>query len=176
MNVKIIRHPTQEDWDRAKYLALNTAGKRMVSRASEAWKKSLLKCEPSPIRTLMFTIEMTLPYYSSVHFVRHKFGVEHYVTSQRNDRQDRYDRRKAPQDAEVVHIMDINVAELINMAHFRLCSQADETTWKMMQMIVDKVCEVCPEMKEVLVPRCEYLGRCPEMFSCRRYQENHERD
>ena len=40
MNVKIIRHPTQEDWDRAKYLALNTAGKRMVSQASEDWNSS----------------------------------------------------------------------------------------------------------------------------------------
>lgn len=62
---------------------------------SDEWKRRILDAGHSPIRTLMFTVRMEIPYYVSVHFVRHKVGVEHYVRSQRNDRQSDYDRTKA---------------------------------------------------------------------------------
>ena len=51
-------------------------------------KKKYLTSEHSPIRYLRFIIRMEIPYCNSVHFVRHKLGVEHFVQSQRNDRQD----------------------------------------------------------------------------------------
>ena len=167
MKVEILRHPTQEDWDRCKMLALNTVSKKMVNAATDTWKEQMLASEHSPIRTLMFTIKLTIPYYTSVHFVRHKFGVEHYVTSQRNDRQDNYDRTKAPQDMPVVHIMDINAQELIFMAHRRLCNQADAVTQFVMRAIVKDVLKTNPEFKDVLVPNCIYRGgRCTEFERC----------
>lgn len=166
MEIKILRYPTQEDWLRCKTLALNTVSKIAVNQPDGKWKYQILKCEHSPIRTLMFTIKMEIPYYVSVHFVRHKYGVEHYVQSQRNDRQSNYDRNKAPQDSPVTHIMDINAQELIFMAHKRLCMQADVTTRKVMQMIVEKVLETNPEFKPFLVPSCEYYNECREMFPC----------
>ena len=133
-------------------------------------KKKYLKSEHSPIRLLNFIIKMEIPYYNSVHFVRHKFGVEHFVQSQRNDRQDKYDRKSAPQDAMVSHIMYINAQALMTMSHKRLCGQADLDTRKIMQTIVKEVLKTNPEFEDVLVPNCQYLHRCPEFFPCGRYK------
>ena len=168
MNVSMLRWPCTDDWIRCKVLALNTVGKTAGEYVSEEWKRKILRAEHSPIRTLMFTIKMEIPYYVSTHFVRHKFGVEHYVTSQRNDRQDKYDRRAARQDAEVSHIMDINAAELIAMARKRLCKNADPETQKVMREIVKQVIDLCPEFEGMLVPDCVYRGGCKEFEPCRR--------
>jgi hypothetical protein len=132
VNVEVLRTPNDEDWERCKMLALNTVSKTFSGEVTEEWRRKILRSEHSPIRTLMFTVRMEVPYYVSVHFSRHKYGVEHYVTSQRNDRQSEYDRKKAPQDAPVVHIMDINAQELMFMARRRLCGMADPATRQVM--------------------------------------------
>lgn len=170
--VEILRCPTEEDWMRAKQLACNTVGKKAINLPTEEWKRKLLKSEHSPARTLMFTFRLTLPYYVSVHFVRHKFGVEHFVTSQRNDRQDNYDRTQAPQNSEVIHIMDINATELIFMSHRRLCNQADPATRAVMKEICKQVEMISPEFKGLLVPQCEYLHECPEFYPCGYWDKN----
>lgn len=171
IKVRIIRHPEQQDWERCKDLALHTIGKKWTgSEVTEDWKRKMLKCKHSPIRTLMFTIEMEVPYYVSTHFVRHKFGVEHYVQSQRNDRQSNYDRELAPQGAMVTHTMDINAEALINMSHRRLCSQADVTTRYVMTKICQEVLGVNPEFKDELVPMCEFMHECPEIYPCGRHK------
>lgn len=167
--VEVLRHPTDEDWQRCKMLAMNTIGKKWAGTVSDTWKYKILKAGHSPIRTLMFTISIELPYWVSVHFVRHKYGVEHYVSSQRNDRQDDYDRTKAPQDAMVTHIMDVNAQELIQMARMRLCGQAAEETRQAMYEICKAVLEVNPEFRPFLVPKCrvgEVGFYCNEFKSC----------
>lgn len=168
MKVEILRYPTKEDWERCKLLALNTIGKKYSGKEiSEEWKIKILKAEHSPIRTLMFTIKLEIPYYVSVHLVRHKIGVEHYVQSQRNDRQNNYDRNKAQQDIIVNHILDINAQGLINMLHRRLCNQADPTTRKVMELIKEKVLINNPEFEYLLIPMCEYKnGWCDEFTPC----------
>ena len=173
MNVTISRYPTQDDWNRVKMLAFETEGKVATKPATDEWKIRMLKCQHSPIRTLMFTIHLIdVPYWVSVHFVRHKFGVEHYVRSQRNDRQTQYDRNSAPQNAPVNHIMEINAQELIYMAQKRLCSKAAEETKETMLAIVHEVVKLCPEFKQFLVPQCAYLGRCPEHRGCGLAKDN----
>lgn len=167
--VEVLRHPTADDWERCKALAMNTIGKGWTGAVSDDWKCKILKAEHSPIRTLMFTVKMEVPYWVSVHFCRHKFGVEHYVTSQRNDRQDAYDRRCAPQDTPVTHIMDINAQELVKMAHMRLCGQASEETRMVMREICRAVLETNPEFKPFLVPKCRAMGNvfyCNEFRPC----------
>lgn len=165
--IEILRRPTEEDWKRCKMLALNTIGKKYSgSEITDEWKQKILKAEHSPIRTLMFTIKMEIPYFVSTHLVRHKFGVEHFVQSQRNDRQDKYDRNKAPQNSMVIHIMDINAQELINMAHRRLCGQADKTTQEVMREIVKRINITNTEFNSSLVPMCVYQDGCPEFYSC----------
>lgn len=168
ISVNLLRCPNNDDWERCKALAMNTVGKEFSGKVTEDWKRKMLRAEHSPIRTLMFTVKMVVPYYVSVHFTRHKFGVEHYVTSQRNDRQDKYDRGSARQDIEVTHIMDLNAQSLINMGHLRLCNLADPATQATMMMIRAKVIEKCPEFEGVLIPSCEYRGKCPEIRPCGR--------
>lgn len=166
--VEILRYPTESDWERCKDLALRTIGRRYVGGGvTDKWKYKILKADHSPIRTLMFTIEMQIPYYVSVHFVRHKHGVEHYVQSQRNDRQSNYDREKAPQDEMVSHTMDINASALIHMAGMRLCGQAYYTTQLAMCEVVREVLKTNPEFEPFLVPKCiQRGGYCNEFESC----------
>ena len=167
MTVNILRYPTDADWERAKTFALNTIGKKYVGGVvSDDWKQKILRAGHSPIRTLMFTIKMDIPYYVSTCFVRHKYCVEHYVQSQRNDRQSKYDRRKAPQDSIVCHIMDVNAQELIQMAHMRLCGQATKEMRDIMREIVSEVVKTNPEFRPFLVPKCIAYGGCNEFKPC----------
>ena len=171
--IEVLKYPTEEDWQWVKLLAMNTMGKSylMDKDMSISLKKKYLKSEHSPIRVLNFIIKMEIPYCNSVHFVRHKMGVEHFVQSQRNDRQDNYDRHAARQDAPVSHIMYVNAQELMFMARRRLCGKADADTQKIMRMIVKEVLKTNPEFEEVLVPNCQYLHSCPEFQPCGRWKE-----
>ena len=173
-SVEIVKYPTQADWVWCKTCTLNTVGKVSTQLPTDEWKEKLIQAEHSPLRELWFGIKMTIPSYVSVHFVRHHIGVNHYVQSQRNDRQTNYDRSKAPQDAMVSHIMSVNAQELVFMAHKRLCGQADPYTRKVMQEIVKQVIKTNPEFKDVLVPLCWYRnGKCTEFNCCglnRQYQ------
>lgn len=100
-------------------------------------------------------------------FVRHHVGVNHYVQTQRNDRQEKYDRTQAPQGEMVSHIMSINAQALVHMAHKRLCMQASPETREVMQEICRQVIELQPQFKSVLVPLCKYRnGKCTEFFPC----------
>lgn len=167
IKVEILRHPEKEDWEHCKTLALNTIGRKYAgTEVTDEWKRAMLKCEHSPIRTLMFTIKMEIPYFVSVHLVRHKIGVEHYVQSQRNDRQSKYDRELAPQNAMVSHIMEVNAEQLMFMARRRLCKQADVTTRYVMTRICREVIKTNHEFEEFLKPMCHYRKECPEFKSC----------
>lgn len=166
--VELIKYPTEEDLLWVKRCTLNTVGKDTTKGPTEDWMKRLVEAEHSPIRELWFGVKMTIPYWVSVHFVRHHIGVNHYVQTQRGDRvNDGVDRNTKPQGETVTHIMSINAQELINMAHKRLCMQASLETRETMKSIVKLVCEVAPYMKDVLVPLCKYRnGKCTEMFPC----------
>lgn len=174
IQVEILRNPTKADWARCKELALNTMGKKHAGKeVTDEWKRQILKAQHSPIRTLMFTIKLTIPYFASVHLVRHKIGIEHYVQSQRNDRQTMYDRELAPQNAMVSHIIDVNAEQLMFMSHRRLCGMADATTRYIMTQICKEVEKVNPEFNGFLIPMCEYRGGCPEFKPCGYWEVNH---
>ena len=166
MQVELLRSPNESDLYWVKICTLNTVGKNSTKAPTDEWIERLVKAEHSPIRELWFGIKMEIPYWVSVHFVRHHIGVNHYVQTQRTDRTGT-DRNEKRQDEVVSHIMSINAQELINMSHKRLCKQASKETRQVMQMIVDEVVKVAPYMKDVLVPLCKYRnGKCTEMFSC----------
>jgi hypothetical protein len=89
------------------------------------------------------------------------------VQSQRNDRQNNYDRTKAPQDSTVSHIMYVNAQELMFMSRRRLCTQADEFTRTVMEEVCRQVMEICPEFNNTFEPMCFYRGgRCTEFDCC----------
>ena len=165
--VELLKYPTAKDWQWVKTCTLNTVGKKSAKEPTEEWKTKLLESEHSPIRELWFGIRMTIPYWVSVHFVRHHIGVNHYVQTQRTDRTG-IDRNNLPQGELVSHIMSVNAQELIFMAHKRLCKQASKETREVMKLICDEVVKVCPIIKNLLVPLCVYRnGKCSEMFPCK---------
>lgn len=168
MKVEILKYPNEKDLLWVRQCTLNTIGKSTTKQPTEKWLKQLVEAEHSPIRELWFGIKMEVPYWVSVHFVRHHIGVNSYVQTQRSDRTN-IPRDELPQGQLVSHIMSVNAQELIFMAHKRLCKQASKETREVMQEICKQVIEVAPYMKDVLVPLCSYRGGiCKEMFSCRK--------
>lgn len=168
MEVHIIKSPTEQDWMEVKRRALVTVGKNPVTPPDDEWKHKILKARHSPIRYLQFSFYLEdIPSYVSVHLVRHVHS-QPYVKSQRNDRQSDYDRTKAPQDTPVNMIWDMNAEELMTISNKRLCRLADPVTRSVVQKMCDEVSSVNPEFKDFLVPNCQYLGECKEMFSCKR--------
>lgn len=165
--VELLKMPSESDWAWVKTCTLNTVGKTSTKLPTAEWKRKIIEAEHSPLRELWFGVRMTIPSYVSVHFVRHHIGANHYVQSQRNDRQSNYDRTKAPQDTMVSHIMSVNAQELVFIAHKRLCRQADPYTRKVMEEIVRQVVELYPEFESVLVRLCKYRGGlCTEFYPC----------
>ena len=133
---------------------------------SSKWKKTILLSEHSPIRKLIFSWKWTnLPYWVSVHFVRHKFGIEPFVSTQRTDRTGE-DRTGARQDAPVEHECFANAQTVIFMSRRRLCSQASPETRAAWRLVVDEIAKVEPEVASACVPECVYRGFCPEFKCC----------
>lgn len=166
MDIEILKHPTEEDWMLCKKCTLVTVSKESNLPPTDEWKVKLLKANHSPIRTLQFCFRLTdIPYWVSVHLCRHVHATP-FVSTQRNDRQVKYDRGKAPQDSPVNMCWYMNAEELITIAHKRLCAQASKETRDIIRMICDKVVEVNPEFKDLLVPLCVYRGGLCEEFNC----------
>lgn len=140
-----------------------TAGKDIEVKSM----KRMYESEHSPTRTQLFVIEMQgIPTFVSVHLVRHKVGVEHYVKSNRSDRGgDEQANRLSP----VNHMMLINAQGLINMARRRLCGKASKETQEVMQEIWYGVNAVDPDLSACMVPDCEYRKGCYEFGSCGRW-------
>lgn len=173
MEIKLLEYPRESDWIACKQRALVTVKTLAdpdwkIEIPSEDWKHRILEARHSPIRYLRFSFYLIgVPYYVSVHLVRH-VHAQPYVRSQRNDRQSDYDRTKAPQDAPVNMIWDMNAEELMVIANKRLCQTADPKTREVVHQMVNLVNKVRPEFKPFLVPACSYHGTCHEMFPCRR--------
>lgn len=173
MTVELIGAPGEREWMEVKRRALVTVGKAPVNPPDAAWKHRILEARHSPIRYLVFSFYFhDLPSWISVHFVRH-VHAQPYVKSQRNDRQTSYDRTKAPQDAPVDMILDVNAEELMVMANKRLCGQAAAETRRTMRQMCDLALAACPELEGLLVPMCEHCGGvCHEMFPCGRAKKD----
>lgn len=130
---------------------------------------SMYRCEHSPIRTQLFWLEMDeLPTFVSVHCVRHKIGIDHFV---RSNRPDRGGDGKADRETPIMHSALVNAEALIAMAKKRLCYQAHEATRDAMIAIRDAVELVDPALARYMVPQCVYRGGvCPELKPCGNYR------
>ncbi len=148
MNITLLKYPTDEDWAFAKQCALVTIGKEMKTEPDMAWKHAILRARHSPIRTLQFAFYLEgVPYWVSTHLARH-VHAQPFIRSQRNDRQDEYDRNAARQDAPVDMIWYMNAEELMTIAEKRICKLAAK------------------EFEGLLEPHCTKYGDCPEMKPC----------
>lgn len=166
MNINIIYTPTEKDWLRARNDALTTQRKQSDKSPSPELKKKMIISEHSPIRDLKVVWEwIDLPSWISVHYVRHHQGVEHYVSTQRNDIQKLYDRRKAPQDSPVNHRCSANFQAILNISRARLCLNASPETRMAWNLFLGELFGYEPELVGLCVKPCIYRnGICPEVF------------
>lgn len=168
MNISLIEYPIEKDWIECKRRCLVTVGKNKIINVPDMeWKKKILVARHSPIRYLRFSFLLEdIPYYVSVHLVRH-IHAQPYVQTQRNDKQTKFERTKAPQDNPVNMILDCNAEEWMTICNKRLCKLADTATRELVQMMALIVERECPEFEGLLVPMCKYHGGvCHEMFPC----------
>ena len=129
--------------------------------------QKIASMEHSPLRCMMYWVELRdIPTFVSVHFVRHKIGVEHFVTSKRDD------RRVDPEEVvdrmtPVNHGMLINAHALIQIARKRLCPASHRKTVHVWRKLKKAVAVHHPEVAMHMVPECVYRnGICPEYKEC----------
>jgi hypothetical protein len=159
------------NWSLALDLARATIGKEGNEKEpSNEWKRKLLDCQHSPLRAVFYHIRFTdLPYFVSVHLSRHKFGCEHFVSTQRTDRTaEGTSRSDLPQDAPVTHDIIANAQSLINISKKRLCNLASAETRQAWKKVVEGLKEIGEvEMADAMLPECEHRGGvCFEMKPC----------
>jgi hypothetical protein len=133
---------------------------------SKAFKKAILISEHSPIRDISVKFSWkNIKYWVAMHWKTHRW--ESRVDSQRNDRQSRYDREKAPQDALIDFYGDPNIQHTIDTWRKRLCRMASPETREYAEDFKRALHEVEPEWADVLVPNCVYRCGCPEPNGCK---------
>lgn len=156
-----------DQWLKVKRSARTTVGREGEGvYPSDSWKKRILLAEHSPIRKIKFSWKWTkLKSWVSVHFVRHKFGIEHWVSTQRSDRTN-VNRDESLQSTPVEHECDANAQALIFISRRRLCAQASPETRKAWQEVKAEVKEYDPILASVMVKECIYRGFCPEENCC----------
>ena len=174
MKIELVKAPSKEDFHWAKECAIGTMGKEVKTEPDSEWIHKLLKARHSPCRELIYKfILRDIPYFVSVHLTRHHEGVNWYVQSQRNDRQNKYDRNLAPQNAPVTVRASMNAEALMNIANKRLCNQASKETRDIVRDMCKLAIEKTPELQGLLVPMCEYHNwKCYEMFPCGIHKES----
>lgn len=168
MRIDIFKH--EDNWQDVKDSTMTTVGKQTGKYPDSNWKKRLIMSEHSPIRRLKFYWKwVDLKSWVSVHMVRHKTGIEHWVKSQRSDRTG-ISRDELPQAQLIEHACEANAQALIYISRKRLCSNASQETREAWQAVKDEVSKVEPELASCMVKECIYRGFCPEMFSCGYYK------
>lgn len=145
---------------------LRKACESTMEGTSKISLNAIYRCMHSPMRTQLFYIEMkNIPSFVSVHFVRHKIGVEHFVLSKRDDRfgDNNTENRLTP----INHSMLINAESIVNMSRKRLCSKAHEETRIIMEFIKYEMFNIDEDLYTYMVPECVFRNHaCPELKSC----------
>lgn len=159
------------DWEEVVNDCRATVKKRPLGKEpSVAFKKAILISEHSPIRDISVKFKWAnIKYWVAMHWKTHHW--ESRVDSQRNDRQSRYDRESAPQDALIDFIGDPNIQHTIDTWRKRLCRMASQETREYAEDFKRVLHEVEPEWSDVLVPNCVYRCGCPEPTTCGWYQK-----
>lgn len=165
MNCKIIS--TSNNWRQIADAARTTVNKpEGQGEPSSAWKRKILIAEHSPIRKLIISWKWTdLPSWVSVHFVRHKFGIEHYVRTQRADRTG-ISRDNLSQSELIEHECMANAQAIINISRKRLCNKASKETQFAWRLFLCDLSDYELELRDACVKECIYRGYCPELDSC----------
>ena len=154
------------DWKRVKNHCRTTDNKDFTElEPSEEFKRKLAISEHTPIRLIEFDWSWkSIKYWVSTEWSRHKF--EKFISSQRNDRQDKYDRNAARQDAPVNFDGQANMQNLIDSWRKRLCFKVTNEARELAEDFKKELYSVDQIVSDVLVPNCVYRCGCPEFTTC----------
>ena len=161
----------KDEWQEIKNSTMTTIGKKTGSYPEKDWKIKLLISEHSPIRKLKISWKWeSIKSWVSVHFVRHKFGIDHWISTRRTDRTG-IDRNELRQDELVVHEFEANAQSIINISRKRMCFQASKETREKMEGLKIAIKEAGEEeVALVMQPQCIYRCGCSEFESCGYWQ------
>ena len=134
---------------------------------SKKFKLGIIKAEHSPLRCLMFNIDFyDIPYYVSVHLVRH-VHAQPFVSTSRPDIDGNMKPRDEQKKADPVNMrLFLNAQEIISISKLRLCARAEATTRMVWAAVIVELRKIEPELAAACVPSCIYRGFCPEMKCC----------
>lgn len=135
---------------------------------SDDFKRKIIRAEHSPLRCLMFNIDFyDIPYYVSVHLVRH-IHAQPFVSTSRPDIDGKMKPRDEQKKTDPVNMrLFLNAQEIINISKARLCSKAEKETRSIWHYVIRELAKQEPILAGACVPSCIYRGFCPEMKSCR---------
>lgn len=156
------------NWSEALSSARFTQRKDPISgEPSIKWKKKLIKSEHTPLRCVLFNIDMyDVPYRTSVHFVRH-LHAQPFGSTSRPDIDGKMPPRSEQKKDDPVNLrLFVNAEEIINISRKRLCNRAEKETRETWQTVVDELRKTEPELANACIPNCIYRGFCPEIKSC----------
>lgn len=153
------------NWKKIKSACMTTISKQAgPGEPPQEWKRKMLICQHSPIRRGEVSWKWDeIPYAISTHFVRHHEGCEKFIGTSREDRTG-VPRNERSQMDPVMMEMDANIQALINISMRRLCYQADPTTIKEWEAVLDAVREYDEDIYWACVPQCIRCGACVEPF------------
>lgn len=168
MRTEIIK--IKGDWEEVVNDCRMTVAKAELGHEpSQTFKKAILISEHDPIRDIEVKFRWAnIKYWVAMHWKTHIWRSR--TNTQRNDRQDHYDRNKAPQDSPVEFIGDANAQHLIDTMRKRLCMMAAKETRDYAKDLKEALREVEPELSDVLVPNCVYRCGCPENGECKFFE------
>lgn len=165
MKTEIIK--IKGDWEEVVNDCRMTVSKgELGHEPSQTFKKAILISEHDPIRDIEVKFRWAnMKYWIAMHWKTHIWRGR--TNTQRNDRQELYDRNKAPQDSPVEFIGDANAQHLIDTMRKRLCFMASSETREYAEDLKETLRSVEPELSDVLVPNCVYRCGCPENGECK---------
>ena len=108
----------------------------VLAEPSDKFKKQMVRAEHSPLRCLMFNVDFyDIPYYVSVHLVRHVHAQPFVSTSRPDIDGNQKPREEQKKDDPVNMRLLVNAQEIINISKVRLCKKQKQPLGKLGQWL-----------------------------------------
>ena len=135
---------------------------------SDKFKRNIIRAEHSPLRCLMFFIDMyDIPYYVAMHFRTHKLVHAPFVSTSRPDIDGNQKPREEQKKTDLVNMrLMLDAQEIIAISKVRLCNKAEKETRKVWIQVAKELEKIEPLLAQACCPTCVYRGFCSEIKSC----------
>ena len=97
--------------------------------------------------------------------------IQSYVYEKTNshERANEQARYVLPMSTHGSFVIGMDIEALIHFCHTRLCVRTEDIHRELAKEIRNATLEILPELKDALVPNCQYLLWCPESNGCGAY-------